>query len=166
MFKKAVRLVVVGCILGLGATVASGAEADLQKQIDAVRGALPKFAIPMREVGDRFQNMWFAAKGGNWALAAYMSKYMNGSMNPASVTKPDEYKVWQGFYSGAFAPVDKAIQAKDLKAFETAYTGVMEGCNGCHASMGYGFIKVVKMKTPPDNGINYTVKSEPGDVPK
>ena len=28
----------------------------------------------MREVGDRFQNMYFAAKGGNWALAAYMSK--------------------------------------------------------------------------------------------
>jgi hypothetical protein len=33
--------------------------------------------------------------------------------------------------------------------------------------MGYGFIKVVKMTTPADNGIDYkTIKSEPGDVPK
>ena len=49
------------------------AQADVQKQIDEVRSALPKFAIPMREVGDRFQNMYFAARDGNWALAAYMS---------------------------------------------------------------------------------------------
>src|SRR4051794_39888141 len=46
--------------------------AGLQKQIDQVKSVLPKFAIPMREVGDRFQNMYFAAKDGNWALAAYM----------------------------------------------------------------------------------------------
>jgi len=28
-------------------------------------------AIPMREVGDRFQNMYYAAQGGNWALALH-----------------------------------------------------------------------------------------------
>ena len=62
---------------------AQDAAKDVQTQIDALKAALPKFAIPMREVGDRFQNMYFAAKGGNWALAAYMSKYMNGAINPA-----------------------------------------------------------------------------------
>jgi len=139
---------------------------DIQKQVDELRSALPKFAIPMREVGDRFQNMYFAAKGGNWALAAYMSKYMNGSMNPASVTKPAEYKVWKSFYDETFAPVNKAIQAKDFKAFETAYAGVIKDCNGCHEGMGYGFIKLVKLDSPADPGINYTIKSEPGDVPK
>src|SRR5947207_5340716 len=139
---------------------------DVQKQIDELRSALPKFAIPMREVGDRFQNMYFAAKDGNWALAAYMSKYMNGSMNPASVTKPAEYKVWKGFYDGTFTPVNKAIQAKDFKTFDTAYTAVMKDCNSCHEGMGYGFIKLVKLGAPADSGINYTIKSEPGDVPK
>lgn len=107
-------------VFALSAGAALADEPALQKQIDEVKGVLPKFAIPMREVGDRFQNMYFAAKQGNWALAAYMSKYMNGAMNPASVTKPAEYKVWKGFYDDTFAPVNKAIQAKDLKAFETA----------------------------------------------
>jgi hypothetical protein len=40
---------------------------------------LPKFAIPMREVGDRYQNIYFAAMDGNWGLAFYMSKYINGA---------------------------------------------------------------------------------------
>src|SRR5438034_11677842 len=158
---------IVALALCAGSTLAIGQDGkDTQKQIDEVRGALPKFAIPMREVGDRFQNMYFAAKDGNWALAAYMSKYMNGAMNPAIVIKPAEYKVWKSFYDDTFTPVNKAIMAKDLKAFDTAYLGVVKDCNNCHQGMGYGFIKVVKLKSPADNGIDYTVKSEPGDVPK
>jgi hypothetical protein len=153
-------LAFVGCV-----ALAEDAPKDVQGQLDALKAALPKFAIPMREVGDRFQNMYFAAKGGNWALAAYMSKYMNGAMNPAMLTKPAEYPVWKAFYEGSFAPVNKAIQAKDFKAFEITYTEVINACNGCHKAMGYGFIQVTKLDAPADNGMNYTVKSEPGDVP-
>ena len=165
MLTRKSAVVLAGMALALNGTMAF-AQADLQKQVDELKGALPKFAIPMREVGDRFQNIYFAAKEGNWALAAYMAKYMNGSMNPASVTKPAEYKVWKAFYDDTFAGVNKTIQAKDLKGFEAAYNAVITNCNDCHAGMGYGFIKVVKMKTPADNGIDYAVKSEPGDVPK
>ena len=145
---------------------AAAADAETQAQIDAIKAAIPKFAIPMREVGDRFQNMYFAANQGNWALAAYMSKYMNGAMNPAALTKAAEYKVWKGFYENGFASVNKAIQAKDLKAFNAAYGAVVADCNSCHKAMDYGFIQVVKQASPSDIGINYKVKSEPGDVPK
>jgi len=160
------KIVLTGVLLALAGGTFAATDADTQKQIDALKAAIPKFAIPMREVGDRFQNMYFAAKDGNWALAAYMSKYMNGSMNPAKLTKPDEYQVWKSFYEGKFAAVDKTIMAKDLPGFEAAYTKVIDDCNSCHKKMEYGFIKVVKMKAPADLGIDYTVKSEPGDVPK
>ena len=160
----------VGIALALGGSIALAADPApapaTQAQIDAIKAVIPKFAIPMREVGDRFQNMYPAAKGGNWALAAYMSKYMNSAMNPASLTKPAEYKDWKEFYEKDFAPVNQAIQAKDLKAFESAYSNVMSTCNRCHQSMEYGFIRVVKQPGPSDNGIDYTKKSEPGDVPK
>jgi hypothetical protein len=160
------KILLSGVLFAITGGIAAAADADTQKQIDEIKNALPKFAIPMREVGDRFQNIYFAAKGGNWALAAYMSKYMNGALNPAKVTKPDEYKTWQGFYEDAFTPVNKAIRAKDMKGFEKAYATVVNSCNGCHAGMGYSFVKVVKMKVPADIGIDYTVKSEPDDVPK
>ncbi len=156
-------IVAVGMLSGIAALSAQDA---LQSQIDAVKAVLPKFAIPMREVGDRFQNMYFAAQGGNWGLAAYMSKYMNNSMNPASLTKPKEYLVWKNFYESGFAPVNSAIQTQDFKAFTTAYDKVSRSCNACHAAMGYGFIMVVKQKAPSDYGIDYTVASKATDVPK
>jgi hypothetical protein len=134
--------------------------------LNDVINVLPKFAIPMREVGDRFQNMYFAAKGGNWGLAYYMSKYMNGAMNPAKLTKKDEYPMWESFYKDTFDPVNKAIFARDWNAFEREYTKVIDSCNACHAGMGYGFIKVVKQKEPSDQGIAYTGSSKAEDVPK
>src|SRR5436305_13136168 len=124
--RKVAGLFLTGSVCAVSVTFAEDAAKDTQKQIEELKSALPKFAIPMREVGDRFQNMYFAAKDGNWALAAYMSKYMNGAMNPAIVTKPAEYKVWKSFYDDTFTPVNKAIMAKDLKAFDTAYLGVVK----------------------------------------
>jgi hypothetical protein len=159
-------MLVIAGLLMFGMSSMLFAADDLQQQITDVKNAIPKFAIPMREVGDRFQNMYFAAKGGNWALAFYMSKYMNASMNPAKLTKPAEYPMWEAFYKDTFAPVNKAIYARDFKAFEKEYMAVIKNCNECHAAMGYGFIKVVKMKNPADIGIAYTGKSKAEDVPK
>ena len=166
MMKSKLRALTIGGLAALCAHAAWPADADTQAQLNAIKAAIPKFAIPMREVGDRFQDMYFAAKGGNWALAAYMSKYMNNAMNPARLTKPEEYKEWQSFYETDFAKVNKAIQAKDFKAFETEYGEAIKVCNQCHQMMEYGFIRVVKQPNPSDIGIDYTKKSEPGDVPK
>jgi hypothetical protein len=161
MFTKPIRPIFIAALVVLGLATTLFA-ADLNDVISV----LPKFAIPMREVGDRYQNMYFAAKDGNWGLAFYMSKYMNGAMNPARITKPDEYAMWKSFYAESFAPVNKAIVAKDFAAFDKAYMSVMKTCNECHAGMGYAFIKVVKQKGPADVGIDYKVPSKAEDVPK
>src|SRR5512141_1785040 len=128
MSKLKGSLAIVGMALALGTGFAHAADPETQAQLDALKAAIPKFAIPMREVGDRFQNMYFAANKGNWALAAYMSKYMNGAMNPAMLTKPEEYKTWKKFYDTKFSVVNAAIQAKDLKGFNKAYTSIIGDC--------------------------------------
>lgn len=166
MFKKITCAALAGVFLAFGGGSALATDAETQAKLDAITAAIPKFAVPMREVGDRFQNMYFAAKGGNWALAAYMSKYMNASMNPAKLTKPVEYPAWQKFYEGRYAEVTKTIMAKDLAGFEAAFTKTIDDCNSCHKKMDYGFIKVVKLAAPADIGIDYKIASEPGDVPK
>lgn len=148
-----------------GATM-SPAQEKKSPELKDVIGVLPKLAIPMREVGDRFQNMYFAAKAGNWALAYYMSKYMNGAMNPAKITKPDEYPLWSGFYESSMDAVNKTLVAKDFVAFEKKYGEAIQNCNTCHAAMGYSFIQVKRLKAPADQGIDYTVKSKAEDVPK
>ena len=54
------RMLMVLCV---SLAVIVGSTTLYAADLNDVIGALPKFAIPMREVGDRFQNMYFAAKG-------------------------------------------------------------------------------------------------------
>lgn len=159
-------LLTLAVLFGATATQPSLAQDKKTPELKDVVGVLPKFAIPMREVGDRFQNMYFAAKQGNWGLAYYMSKYMNGAMNPAKVTKPDEYPMWSSFYETSMDPVNKAILAKDFGAFQKKYDEALAACNTCHAGMGYAFIKVKKLPAPADQGLDYALKSKGEDVPK
>jgi hypothetical protein len=167
MVKKCAKTLAVAGLILIGSSLGvNAAGEDMQQQVDAIKGALPKFAIPMREVGDRFQNIAFAAEGGNWGLAAYMGKYMNGAMNPAKVTKPKEYSDWKNFYEGDFAKVTAAIASENLDTFKKEFNAVISSCNECHVGMGYGFIKVVKLAAPADQGIEYKMASKAADVPK
>lgn len=148
---------------GIGAQTAT-VDPAIQGQIDAIKGVLPKFAIPMREVGQRFEDMYYAAKGGNWGLAAYMSSYMNKALGPATLTKPDEYPMWVAFYTNSFADANKAIAAQDFKAFDKAWNDARESCDACHVALGYPFIKVVKAASPADSYVDYNFKSKASDL--
>lgn len=119
MFSIRAVTALLAVAVAFGATVSPAQEKNTPDVKDVI-GVLPKFAIPMREVGDRFQNMYVAAKAGNWALAYDMSKYINGATNPAKITKPDKYPMWSGFYESSMDSVNKALFAKDFATFEKA----------------------------------------------
>ena len=150
-------------VSGIGAQT-TAVDPAIQGQLDAIKGTIPKFAIPMREVGQRFENMYYAAKGGNWGLAAYMSSYMNKALAPAKLTKPDEYPMWTAFYANSFADANKAIAAQDFKAFDRAWNAARESCDACHVALGYPFIKVVKSAAPADSYVDYNFKSKASDL--
>jgi hypothetical protein len=61
-FVRTAAVIAIGSLAFISNTFAQDAGKDVQSQLDALKAALPKFAIPMREVGDRFQNMYFAAR--------------------------------------------------------------------------------------------------------
>ena len=126
-------------------------------------GIQPKFAITMREYGDRFSDLYYAAKGGNWALAAYLDHYLRASLNWTKVTKPKEQEAIKSFHQSYLDPLLVTVGNKDLPAFLNQYQKTLEGCNGCHQAMGYGFISVGMPKAPADNHFDYNKKTEPTD---
>ena len=129
----------------------------------SILGTTPKFAITMREYGDRFSDMYYAAKGGNWALAAYLDHYLRASLNWTKITKPKEQEAIKSFHQGYLDPLLVTVGNKDLPAFLTQYQKTLEGCNGCHKAMGYGFITVGMPKAPADNHFDYNQKTAPTD---
>ena len=160
--RACMALAAVGLTLSAIA-VPARAEENLRQEIREIKAVLPKFGIPMREVGERFQNMYFAAQAGNWGLAQYMSKSMNAAMDSVRVSQAYLYPFWNSFYKGYFDPVNKAILAEDLKAFDKEFAAAIAKCNDCHYQMGFQFVKVVQPPAPATRLIDFGVKSRAAD---
>jgi hypothetical protein len=43
----------------------------------------------------------------------------------------------------------KTIEAKDFDSFEAAFKSGIQGCNGCHAALGFPYIKYELPSSPP-----------------
>jgi len=136
---------------------------NLVKEVREIKAAMPKFGIPMREVGERFQNMYFAARAENWGLANYMSKSMNAAMGSIKVSQEYLYPFWENYYGNYFKPVNMAIEAQDIKAFEKEIVLAVEKCNYCHFVMAYEFVKVKVPTVPATQLLDFNVKSKARD---
>lgn len=161
--KFALTMLAVLLFSSVAAALPPLPEDPLQREVREIKAAMPKFGIPMREVGERFQNMYFAGQAGNWGLARYMSRSMNAAMNPTKVTQEYLYPFWENFYGSYYKPVNAAIDANDFKTFDQEVLAVVDKCNSCHFTMGFAFVKVRKPTVPATQLLDLSVKSKASD---
>ncbi len=101
----------------------------------------PGLGTVMIEYGQRYYEIYYAAKAGNWDLAKYQLTEAREIQEVGETTRPGRAPLLKAFESAYLDPLDKAIDAKDWNQFETAYNNGIEGCNNCHVATGFPFIK-------------------------
>jgi hypothetical protein len=101
----------------------------------------PGLGTVMMEYSTRYTNMYYAAKGGNWDLAAYQQKEALEIQEVGETTRPARAGALKGFETAFMVPLAAAIKAKDFGTFDKAFKVGIQGCNGCHAAQGFPFIK-------------------------
>lgn len=117
--------------------------------IEQIAGIQPGMAKVMQHVSDRYYRSYYAAKGGNWRLAAHQLSQLRGEFRTAKITRPKFAADLDAFDAEFLVPILKAIQAKDWKAFEAAFREGTEGSDKYHEKWGYGYIRFVLPKEPP-----------------
>lgn len=154
-----------------GAAGGVGGVTDITKAtIQASRGPLtalqvaeiqPGLGTVMIEYGTRFDNLWFAAQKNNWDMAQYQVTEMREIQEVAEITRPARVAMLKAFESGFLDALDKAVKAKDLAAFTTAYDSAIGGCNGCHVASSsgdfktYKFVKIIRPTAPNFNNVDW-----------
>ena len=126
-------------------------------------GVQPAFPEIMRRYAGRFANMYFAAKNGNWALAAYMDRRMREAVAPLRVTHPKDWSAMDGFDRTSLDPLLSAIAKMDFAAFQAQYTKTIAACNNCHTATGFPYIVFLQPTQPSDLNLNYTLKTKAAD---
>jgi len=110
----------------------------------------PGLARLMKEIGDRFHILYYAAKGGNWKLAEHEQKVTISILRVGATLRPKYHQDIASFIQSHLQPLAESIKAKDWKNFEDAYTNAVDETNKLHEKYGYGFIHYKLSKNPPD----------------
>ena len=140
---------------GLMAIAAGGAYAasdwltgSTEEQLKTLAELQPGLGTVMIEYSNRYTDMYYAAKSGNWGLAGYMLKEALEIQEVGETTRPARAGALKAFETAYLEPLNAAIGAKDFQMFDEAFTAGVKGCNGCHASQGFPYIEYVLPDAP------------------
>ena len=97
--------------------------------------------------------LWFAARERNWPLAAYELGEIKEIMGDVQEFVPTFKslplaEMLDAVITKEIVALEKAIEAKDLRAFTASYDKLTAACNACHQGTDNGFI-VIKRPTEP-----------------
>lgn len=117
--------------------------------IDQLAQIQPGMSKIMQEVSTRFYYTFYAAKGGNWRLAAHELNGVRTAFRVAKVTRPKFSGDLEAFDAEYLLPIFKAIRDKDWPGFEEVYLKAVEGSDKYHDKTGHEYIRFMLPPEPP-----------------
>src|SRR6185295_16039842 len=106
--------------------------------LDQIASVLPGLGPLMQQVGERYWVCYYAAKGGNWELAAYEIRSVRSIFTTASITRPKYAKMLADFTAQHLEPMLQLCAAKNWLAFESAYHKSVDVANEVHRQVNHG----------------------------
>ena len=120
-------------------------------KLDQLAEIQPGMAAIMKQVGDRFTQTYYAAKGGNWKLAAYHLNQLRAQFKVANVTRPKYADDLAAFDREYLQPIFKAIHDQRWAEFEATFKKGEAGSDAYHDKRGLPHIRYQLPKDPPSN---------------
>lgn len=114
-----------------------------QLTLEQLAELLPSTGQLMQSVGECWWKCAYAARGGNWPLAAYFARRVRSLQRDLAVLRPKHRERLETFESGVLAAVFTAIAAEDRDAFDRAFATATALANEMHVQTGYGYIRWV-----------------------
>ncbi len=140
--RTLVFLAVALAVIAVGAYAASDwLKGNADEKLKSLAEIQPGLGTVMIEYGTRYTTAYYAAKGGNWDLAAYQLKEAREIQEVGETTRPARAEALKSFEKNYLDPLDAAIKAKDFKKFNKAFKDGIQGCNTCHIGQGFPYIK-------------------------
>ena len=117
--------------------------------IEQLAELLPGTGEIMASVGTAWWKCAYAARGGNWGLAAYFARRVRGLQRKLSQLRPKYADDLVMFESEHLVPLLTALAAHDGPAFERTYAAATDTANELHVKWAKPYIRWVLPDEPP-----------------
>lgn len=124
--------------LAAGLGLASPTMADIDDE--GTRSVLPSASHIMIEVGERYQNLYWAAKLGQWQFAEYQVEELEKQIELLKAVRPKFAPSAEIFLDHAFEDYGTAFAEQSWTRFERAFDNMRGQCIACHGRNDHGFI--------------------------
>jgi hypothetical protein len=133
------------------ATTSAQVPGDVAAEVQRLSGLLPTQSHTMKDVGDHWANLWFAARQQNWPLARFFFDQARQSARWTVAVRPERQMpdgstvdvrgLLTAVDLSAFATVQFAIEDERLPEFEAAYRQTLGSCHECHTKVGMPYLR-------------------------
>lgn len=114
-----------------------------------IAAGLPGTADLMVLVGNAWWRCAYAARGGNWPLAAFYARRVRSVQRRLGIIRPTYRERLAAYEIERLGPVFKAIEARDAGVFERAFSAATDDANRQHVETGYPYIRWILPEEPP-----------------
>jgi hypothetical protein len=114
-----------------------------------IAAGLPGTADLMVLVGNSWWRCAYAARGGNWPLAAFYARRVRSLQRRLAIIRPKYAERLATYENTMLAPVFAAIETQDRAAFDGAFATATDNANRQHVETGYGYIRWTLPNEPP-----------------
>ena len=135
---------ILSSLLAAGTALAADwrKEADDAERLQKLVELVPGTAHWMIEMGDRYQNLYWAAKQGKWEFATYQSEEIEKLVQIAMLARPKRAASAQMFLDKMFPLMHEAAASQDWDRFEDAFHTLNTECTACHAREDHSFVVI------------------------
>ena len=133
--------------------------------LDQLAEIQPGLADLMPQVAERYWIAFYAARGGNWALAAYQLRHLAQLLRRGALTRPKHAANLATYEEVSIGPLMAAIKAKDFASFERAYREATDAANQLHRYLGHPDI-VWRLPARPPEHLDLGPQPEPPPKPR
>ena len=123
--------------------------------MDELAALQPGLAIFMPMIGDRWWNVYYAAKEANWVMARFELGEAITLMQKGMQTRPRYTDALKAYIDDDLAPVEAALAAADFEAFEVAFNKATVRANDYHEEFRKGYL-VWKLPDHPNPQLDFT----------
>jgi hypothetical protein len=106
-----------------------------------IAAGLPGTADLMVLVADSWWRCAYAARGGNWPLAAFYARRVRSLQRRLAIIRPKYVERLATFETAMLGPVFAALELQDRPAFDRAFAAASDEANKQHVETGYGYIR-------------------------
>ncbi|MCG7963739.1 MAG: hypothetical protein N0E54_13645 [Candidatus Thiodiazotropha taylori] len=109
-------------------------------QLANLVGLVPGTSHWMFEIGERYKNLYWAAKQGRWEFAQYQVEEIEKLIKVVQLARPKRAETAQEFLETGIPIISDAVTSKNWDLFKPAFVKLNQSCMTCHGKNDHAFI--------------------------